>query len=168
MSDEDFDPTQPYLAKELLRQAEAASKSRLDGLNKTKDRASSLLGWSLVTASAAIALSGKALAGEHTVSGFGAMVLAIGMIAVCFLCALVLMGTQIRPSWIYPVDLESMCKERRVTNEAELQVVIADELAIRDHDNFFVHTRKQRLLKWAWRASIATPLLSLLVAALFG
>jgi len=164
MTDE-FDPTNPWLAKELLRQAEAAAKARVDGLNKTKDRAAGLLTWSLTVSSAVIAFSTHAWSGGKIAYGQSAAILIAGMAAVCILCVCVLTGTEMRPAWIYPVDIETLCKERGVVSEAQLQVVIADELAMRDFENFATHSRKQRLLKWAWRASVASPIVSLLTAA---
>lgn len=160
MSDEE-PQIQPYLAGEMLRQAEASVKSRFDGLLKTKDRASSLLGWSLTTASAALMLCVREFSCQNIAFAAAAATLAAGMTAACILCVLVLKGVEMEPSWIYPVELENMCAERGVENESQMQVVIADEIANRSHRNLFIHCKKQKLLKLVWLTVMVAPPTSL-------
>jgi len=157
-----------WFRKEALRQAEAACKDRLDGLNKTKDRASSLLGWGLSVTSAAVALFASDLgcAADHVETLIASGVLVAGMAAACVFCGSILMGTTWAPAWIYPASLEALALERGVQSEDEMQIAIADEISLRDMKNAQEHARLQKVLRRAWRISIATPFCSLLAVFL--
>lgn len=159
------DKIQAWLAKEMLRQAEATCKARADAMNKTKDRASTLLGWSVAALTGSIALTARGFDGQSALL-FSSMILSAGFAAVCFCCVAVLLPLKFERMTFYPREVEGLAADTNASSEDELQVALADKLAVIESKNAVAHERRQRWLKCAWFASLIAPALSfaLLVA----
>ncbi|GBR56510.1 hypothetical protein [Gluconobacter sphaericus] len=156
---------QPWLAKEMLRQAEATCKTRVDAINKTRDRASSLLGWSIAALTGSVALAAKGFGGQSMVL-LPSLVLCAGFAATCLCCVWVLMPLRIERMTLYPIEVEQIAGQTRATTEEQLQVAIADHLALAECENAKAHEKRQKWLKAAWFGAIIGPCASLLLVAL--
>ncbi|MFT8953790.1 MAG: hypothetical protein ABF979_16180 [Gluconobacter sp.] len=153
------DAIQPWLAKEMLRQAEATCKARVDAINKTRDRASTLLGWSVAALTGSIALAARGFDGRSALL-FTGLILCAGFAAVCFCCVAVLLPLKLERMAFYPLEVEQIAADTNASSEDELQIALADKLALIESKNAVAHERRQRWLKCAWLASLITPALS--------
>lgn len=156
-----------WLAKEMLRQAEANCKSRVDGINKTRDRASSLLGWSLAALTGSMALVGNGFA-QGSILLIPSLFLCTGFVAVCVCCICVLMPLKIERMTFYAAEIEDIARTQNVGSEEELQIAIADKLDKCEFKNAGAHEKRQALLKASWYVIIAAPIISLLVLIALG
>ncbi|MFT9220626.1 hypothetical protein [Gluconobacter oxydans] len=156
------DSIQPWLAKEMLRQAEATCKARIDAINKTRDRASTLLGWSMAALTGSIALAARGFDGQSALL-FPGLILCVGFAVVCLCCIVVLLPLKLERMTFYPLEIEQIAADTNASSEDELQVALADKLAVIENKNAVAHEQRQRWLRGAWYASVIAPTLSFAV-----
>ncbi|QDH17403.1 hypothetical protein [Swingsia samuiensis] len=152
-----------WLARERVRQAEKAHENFKASLDRTKSRATSLLGWSITLATASVAV----IVTQSTDKNVEAWCAAIGFTAASLLCAKVLYSTKIYNLSLAPGGLKGITDS--MENKTELEFLnlyseYADEI---DTINNAAGIKDQRTMRVAWVIWCITPLLTLIVAILF-
>ncbi len=151
-------PIPDWLAKEMRKGAEASIKSGFDAFYKTKDRALSILGWSVTIEIASI---GVLVGTDHKfIWPAGAIVL--GNAVVSALCIYILMSAQMFPPALTGADIEDLFAKRGASNQSELDIAISDALDTHYAINQRKHKKRQKALYLAWIIFVLTPVMGLL------
>ncbi|ANA12925.1 hypothetical protein [Acetobacter oryzifermentans] len=150
-------PIPDWLAKEMRKCAEASIKSGFDAFYKTKDRALSILGWSVTIEIASIGV----LVGTDHKFIWPAGVVVLGNAVVSTLCIYILMSAQMFPPSLTGSDIEDLCSKRGVSNQSELDVSISDALDTHYAQNRRKHKKRQKALCAAWVIFALTPVTGL-------
>lgn len=146
-----------WLAKEMRNGAEASIKSGFEAFYKTKDRALSILGWSVTIE---IACVGILTGTDHQLLWPGGVVI-LGNALVSALCIYILMAANMYPPALTGADIQSICKERGASKQSEMDISISDELDTHYERNRRSHKIRQRALYIAWLIFALTPILGL-------
>lgn len=147
-----------WLAKEMRKGAETSIKSGFDAFYKTKDRALSILGWSVTIEIASI---GVLVGADHKfIWPAGAVVLGNAIVSV--LCIYILMSTYMFPPTLTGADIEDLYSKRGVSNQSELDISISDALDTHYAINRRKHKKRQQALCVAWAVFVLTPIIGLL------
>ncbi|MBF0858158.1 hypothetical protein HKD24_02890 [Gluconobacter sp. LMG 31484] len=160
MADENFEL---WLAKEKARHSEASDKEARASLDRTKGRATTLIGFMVTLASASVAgaLSQKGFRKEASVLG------ACGFIGAAILCARVLYSTRLHPLMLSPTQFDAvMHDDDERSQEGYLKAFseYAEDVIVH---NETVISRVQKYLRAAWIVACATPFSVLLFWALW-
>lgn len=158
--DEDF---RLFLLRERVRHAEAQYKYVEEALNRTKSRATSLLGWSITLASASVA----AAMGTHSERRAEAAIAAAGFTLTATLCARVLYSTRTVALFQSPVRFDAMFQEGDERSEAGYLNAfseLAEEVSV--HNDQAVGN-DQSTMRHAWIAACLTPAVTLLSVVAF-
>lgn len=156
MSEEqDFDL---FYAKERTRQAEAAHKAKEEALNRTKARATSLLGWAITLTTASV---GAAMQGECKSA---ASVAAFGFFATSVLCAKVLYSTKTQTLLQPPARFDGIMREGDEKTELGFYRAFSEFAEDVDTANDTAITKDQKTMRLAWIVGCATPAAAALFA----
>lgn len=151
-------PMPDWLAKEMRKGAEASIKSGFDAFYKTKDRALSILGWSVTIEIASV---GVLVGTDHKfIWPVGAVV--FGNAVVSVLCIYILMSAYMFPPTLTGADIEDLYSKRGVSNQSELDISISDALDTHYAINRRKHKKRQQALCTAWVVFVLTPIIGLL------
>ncbi|MFS8371215.1 hypothetical protein [Acetobacter indonesiensis] len=146
-----------WLAKEMRAGAEASIKSGFESFYKTKDRALSILGWSVTIE---IACVGILTGTDHQFLWPGGVVI-LGNALVSALCIYILIAANMYPPSLTGADIETLCAERGASNQSELDTSISDVFDTHYAHNRRKHKTRQRALYAAWLIFAITPIMGL-------
>ena len=144
-----------FYAKECARQAEAAHKAKEEALNRTKARATSLLGWSITLTTASIAAAVKE--GGNLDISLEAYFSAIGFFATSVLCAKVLFSTKVIPLLQPPSRFEGIMLDGDDKTEEGFYRAFSEFAEEVDTVNDAAIAKDQKTMRLAWLVGCATP-----------
>ncbi|WP_010508419.1 hypothetical protein [Komagataeibacter europaeus] len=159
-NDEDF---RLFLLRERVRHAEAEYKYVEESLNRTKSRATYLLGWSITLASASVA----AAMGTHHERRVEATIAATGFTLTAMLCAKVLYSTRTVALFQSPVRFDTILQDEDERSEAgylDAYAELAEEVSV--HNDQTV-SKDQSTMRNAWVTACLTPAVTLLSVMFF-
>lgn len=149
MSDEDF---ALWLAKERARHAEGSHKDIAEAVNRTKTRASSLLGWCITLSTATIAA-----ATQSSTYKLEAVISAIGFGASALACVRTLYATEYQPIALSPRMFDTMVTKDHCDSEEETYEAFSRYASDVVEHNASHAENDQKWLRRAWWLAAMTP-----------
>lgn len=141
-----------WLARERARQAEASHKDINEIVNRTKTRASSLLGWCITLTSASVAAASQTE--NHKIEAAAA---ACGFFAAAMACVRTLYSSPYNPVALSPDMFSDMLDQYPSTSEREVLEAYAEFAGDVINENGKSAEYDQKWLRRAWWIAALTP-----------
>lgn len=141
-----------WLAKKQIEEAEKMGSYLDNALQRTKSRASNLLGWSIIImASSIILLSSRGFQNHIPV-----LFMTISMMLIIIFCAIILLRKDCNIPDFSPVSLVSFFDENYVKTEIEALQFMAIRWQIVIRNNVEIVSYAQQLMRYIWFVFILT------------